>query len=85
MQFLKIPHFGPKTAEKWFLGNISGTVPPRTKILGVLGPSGIGLIGQGIKKFCPQDHAGTLSKIPCQVHLKEVRAGPIFVQGLKSK
>ena len=70
MQFLKMPHFGPKTAQKWFSGHISGTVPPRTKILGVLRPSGIGLIGQGIKKFCPQDLAATLSKIMGAVHLK---------------
>ncbi len=70
MQFLKMPHFGPKTAKKWFSGHISGTVPPRTKILGVLRPSGIGLIGQAIKKFCPQDLAATFAKIIGAVHLK---------------
>ena len=70
MQFLKIPHFGPKTAKKWFSGHISGTVPPRTKIFGVLRPSGIGLIGQAIKIFCPLDLAAAFTKIPGIMHLK---------------
>ena len=42
----KTPSFWPKKGQKMVLGPISdGTVPPRTKILVVVRPSGIGLIG----------------------------------------
>ena len=70
MQFLKMPHFDPKTAKKLFSGHISGTKPPRAKIFGVLRPSGIGQIGQAIKIFCPQDLAAAFTKIPGKMHLK---------------